>query len=61
MTERLDVAALPLRGSRVIEASAGTGKTWTLSALVLRLVLGDGIERPLHAGVILVMSFTKAA
>jgi exodeoxyribonuclease V beta subunit len=61
MTERLDVAALPLRGSRVIEASAGTGKTWTLAALVLRLVLGDGVERPLHPREILVMSFTKAA
>jgi exodeoxyribonuclease V beta subunit len=61
MTERLDVATLPLRGSRVIEASAGTGKTWTLAALVLRLVLGDGVERPLHPREILVMSFTKAA
>ncbi len=61
MTERLDVATLPLQGSRVIEASAGTGKTWTLAALVLRLVLGDGIARPLHPREILVMSFTKAA
>jgi exodeoxyribonuclease V beta subunit len=61
MTERLNAATLPLRGSRVIEASAGTGKTWTLAALVLRLVLGDGIERPLHPREILVMSFTRAA
>ena len=28
----------PLRGSRLIEASAGTGKTFTISALYLRLV-----------------------
>ena len=32
----------PLRGSRLIEASAGTGKTFTISALYLRLVLGHG-------------------
>ncbi|MFN7481884.1 MAG: UvrD-helicase domain-containing protein, partial [Betaproteobacteria bacterium] len=61
MTERLDVVTLPLRGSGVIEASAGTGKTWTLAALVLRLVLGDGVARPLHPREILVMSFTQAA
>ena len=36
----LDPLALPLHGRQVIEASAGTGKTWTLSALYLRLVLG---------------------
>src|SRR5690606_11181999 len=28
---------LPLRGSRLIEASAGTGKTFTISALFVRL------------------------
>ncbi len=33
---------LPLHGSRLIEASAGTGKTWTIAALYLRLVLGHG-------------------
>ena len=33
---------LPLQGRQVIEASAGTGKTWTLAALYLRLVLGHG-------------------
>ena len=32
----------PLRGSRLIEASAGTGKTYTIAALYLRLVLGHG-------------------
>ena len=32
----------PLWGSRLIEASAGTGKTWTIAALYLRLVLGHG-------------------
>ena len=32
----------PLHGTRLIEASAGTGKTFTLAALYLRLVLGHG-------------------
>lgn len=62
----LDPLQLPLQGSRLIEASAGTGKTWTIAALYLRLVLGHGGAaagpvRPLLPGEILVMSFTKAA
>ncbi len=44
----LDPLALPLWGSRLIEASAGTGKTWTIAALYLRLVLGHGV--PATAG-----------
>ena len=40
MSETLDALRLPLWGSRLIEASAGTGKTWTIAALYLRLVLG---------------------
>ncbi len=55
----------PLHGSRLIEASAGTGKTWTIAALYLRLVLGHGGEsgfaRPLLPPDILVMTFTRAA
>jgi exodeoxyribonuclease V beta subunit len=38
----LDALRFPLHGSRLIEASAGTGKTWTIAALYLRLVLGHG-------------------
>ena len=62
----LNPLRLPLQGSRLIEASAGTGKTWTIAALYLRLVLGHGGAgagpvRPLLPGEILVMSFTKAA
>ena len=59
----LDPLRLPLTGRQVIEASAGTGKTWTLAALYLRLVLGHG--RADNAGLgprqILVMTFTEAA
>lgn len=55
----------PLRGSRLIEASAGTGKTFTISALYLRLVLGHGGEsgfvRDLLPPEILVVTFTEAA
>ena len=61
----LQAATVPLGGSRLIEASAGTGKTWTIAALYLRLVLGhgaeDGYERALRPSEILVMTFTRAA
>ena len=62
----LDVLRLPLRGSRLIEASAGTGKTWTIAALYLRLVLGHGDDASRHPQAlrpaqILVMTFTRAA
>lgn len=60
-----DPAELPLFGSRLIEASAGTGKTWTIAALYLRLVLGHGGDRafrePLLPPQILVVTFTEAA
>ncbi|WP_407314921.1 exodeoxyribonuclease V subunit beta [Pseudomonas sp. nanlin1] len=58
--------AFPLRGSQLIEASAGTGKTFTISALYLRLVLGhggdtSGFGRELLPPQILVVTFTEAA
>ena len=53
----LDVFACPLGGIRLIEASAGTGKTWNICALYLRLLL----ERQLDVQQILVVTFTKAA
>ncbi|MCK2184105.1 exodeoxyribonuclease V subunit beta [Halomonas getboli] len=67
-TPRLDPVALPLTGSRLIEASAGTGKTFTIALLYLRLVLGPRGEddaasfpRPLTPPEILVVTFTNAA
>lgn len=57
----LDPLTLPLRGARLIEASAGTGKTWTIAALYVRLVLGLGAPRALLPAEILVMTFTRAA
>ena len=65
MSELLQPIDFPLHGSRLIEASAGTGKTWTIAALYVRLVLGHGGEtgfgRPLLPSEILVMTFTRAA
>jgi len=62
----LEPLTLPLSGLQLIEASAGTGKTWTLAALYVRLVLGHaGALEPLREGLfppqILVMTFTEAA
>lgn len=44
-------------GRSLIEASAGTGKTWTLTALYARLLL----EKQLNVSQILVVTFTTAA
>jgi len=49
--------ALPLEGVRLIEASAGTGKTFTLATLFTRLV----VEQGLRIGQILAVTFTEAA
>ncbi|MGL5470694.1 MAG: exodeoxyribonuclease V subunit beta [Shewanella sp.] len=57
----LDPLSLPFGGSRLIEASAGTGKTYTISGLYLRLLLGDGLSEPLSCEQILVVTFTNAA
>lgn len=62
----LDAPGFPLRGSHLIEASAGTGKTWTIAALCVRLVLGhgEGETAPVRAMLpqdVLVMTFTRAA
>jgi exodeoxyribonuclease V beta subunit len=61
----LQAIDFPLWGSRLIEASAGTGKTWTIAALYLRLVLGHGddnaFKQALRPADILVMTFTRAA
>ncbi len=57
--EPLDVFRCPLDGVRLIEASAGTGKTWNICGLYLRLLLRA--QRPLTVQQILVVTFTKAA
>lgn len=60
----LDALRFPLWGSRLIEASAGTGKTYTIASLYVRLVLGHEAlpgQRPLTPPDILVVTFTRAA
>jgi exodeoxyribonuclease V beta subunit len=62
----LDPITFPLHGARLIEASAGTGKTFTICSLYLRLLLGHGgadsrHPYPLTVDQILVVTFTEAA
>ncbi|MGF1769863.1 exodeoxyribonuclease V subunit beta [Enterovibrio makurazakiensis] len=65
-TQPLHPMSFPLFGHRLIEASAGTGKTFTIAGLYLRLLLGHGTdtsahETPLTVDKILVVTFTEAA
>jgi exodeoxyribonuclease V beta subunit len=56
--EVFDSAAVELRrGISLIEASAGTGKTYAIAMLVLRLVT----EQAIPIDRLLVVTFTKAA
>ncbi|HPG93097.1 MAG TPA: exodeoxyribonuclease V subunit beta [Dokdonella sp.] len=57
MTTTLDSTALALSGQHLIEASAGTGKTFNIALLYLRLLL----ERKLGVREIAVVTFTDAA
>lgn len=66
MSKLLDPMRFPLIGARLIEASAGTGKTYTIASLYLRLLLGHGPDscgysRALGVDEILVVTFTQAA
>ncbi len=56
-SQTLDAATLTLGGQHLIEASAGTGKTYNIALLYLRLLL----ERKLHVREIAVVTFTDAA
>lgn len=56
--EPFDVVQSPLQGGRtLIEASAGTGKTYTIAGIVLRLIL----EQDLAVEEILVTTYTELA
>ena len=52
-----DLLKSPLEGTNLIEASAGTGKTYTITCLFLRLLL----EKGLTVNDILVVTYTVAA
>jgi len=53
----LDILNLPLHSRHLIEASAGTGKTYNITRLYVRLLL----EKKWNVKQILVMTFTEAA
>ena len=55
--EPFDPLGSSLEGTHLIEASAGTGKTYTIACLYLRLIL----EKELSPEQILVVTFTEAA
>ncbi|PIP35470.1 MAG: exodeoxyribonuclease V subunit beta [Desulfobacterales bacterium CG07_land_8_20_14_0_80_52_14] len=55
--KELDICSVPLEGTTLIEASAGTGKTWSITGIFLRLLL----EKRLRVEQILVVTFTNAA
>ena len=55
--ETFDILNTPLNGTNLIEASAGTGKTYTIAGLYLRLI----VEKRFTVDQILVVTFTKAA
>ncbi|MBZ4185360.1 UvrD-helicase domain-containing protein [Thermomonas sp. RSS23] len=59
MSQPMDWTTLPLQdgGRSLVEASAGTGKTWTIAVLYLRLLL----EEKLSPRQIIVSTFTNAA
>ena len=64
--QRLNPLDFPLSGTRLIEASAGTGKTYTIAALYVRLILGHDPDNTLSAREllppdILVVTFTDAS
>ena len=56
-TRPFNAGEVPLTGTHLVEASAGTGKTYSITALVLRLV----VELGLTVEQILVVTFTNAA
>ena len=55
--KELNIQEVELNGSKLIEASAGTGKTYSVALLVLRLIL----EKDIPIDKILMVTFTKAA
>jgi exodeoxyribonuclease V beta subunit len=57
INHNFDATIVPLEGSNLIEASAGTGKTYSIALLTLRLI----IEKDISIEKILMVTFTKAA
>ncbi|PZP42621.1 MAG: hypothetical protein DI598_16740, partial [Pseudopedobacter saltans] len=69
-TASFDVMTVPLKGSNLIEASAGTGKTFSIAVMILRLILRQYSTAttlvkedttPLYINQLLVVTFTTSA
>lgn len=66
MGQQLNIMQFKLNQPALIEASAGTGKTYTITNLVLRILLGSGdrtnsLDRPLLLDDLLIVTFTNVA
>ncbi len=61
MPKEFNPVKTPLDGVLLVEANAGTGKTYSLMHVILRLLVGDKDHRPIDLNRILVVTFTKAA
>lgn len=57
--ELLDLKNIALSGKNLIEASAGTGKTYSIAILVIRTIIDNTFEKSIKE--ILVVTFTNAA
>ncbi len=55
--KNFEVLEIPLEGKNLIEASAGTGKTYSVTMMALRLI----IEKEIPVNQILMVTFTEAA
>lgn len=55
--QNFDALNVPLHGNNLIEASAGTGKTYSIALLMLRLL----VEEHIAINQVLMVTFTKAA
>ncbi|CAL4323311.1 RecBCD enzyme subunit RecB [Buchnera aphidicola (Chaitophorus populicola)] len=56
-----NIFRIPFKGIRVIEASAGTGKTFTIILLYLRLLLGINNKKKYLVTEILIITYTQNA
>ncbi len=57
MAKKLNIFEAPIKGVSLVEAGAGTGKTYNIASLYIRTIL----EKKLMPGNILVLTFTNAA
>jgi exodeoxyribonuclease V beta subunit len=59
--EEFNLLTSPLKGNNLIEASAGTGKTFAIASIFLRLLIEEDGGKPLTVREILVVTYTVAA